>query len=253
MDFKPYLQEISLRKDAIESTDHFPFNIPAIREMPVIRFHEDVTFIVGENGSGKSTFIEAVAQFLGLSKEGGSEHTTQIESKPDSMLFKYLQGSRSYRRPRESFFLRAESLYNVATYLENVYEHEKDKFKKIYGVDSLHECSHGESFLAIMANRLGGNGLYIFDEPEAALSPTRQLSALSLIDGLVRKNSQFIIATHSPILLAYPNASIYQFDENGIRKITYEESEIFTVTRSFLNNHQYMVERLMSSNHDSPA
>lgn len=241
MDFKPYLQEIAIKDGSIDSFDSYPFNIPAIKMMPAIKFHADVTFIVGENGSGKSTFIESLAQWLGLSKEGGSNHS-QVEEKPGPSLSSYFKGSRSYRRPSDYFFLRAESLYNVATYLDEVGEVAKN-----YGVKSLHECSHGESFLAIMANRLSGNGLYIFDEPEAALSPTRQLTALSLIDNLVKKNSQFIIATHSPILMAYPRAKIYQFDDMGVSEINYEDSEQFRITKSFLNNHETMMQNLLRS------
>lgn len=245
MDIKPYLQEIGLKRDTITSNDDFPFNIPAIENLPVMKFHRDVTFIVGENGSGKSTFIEAVAQWLGLSQEGGSNNI-RLDTRNDSSLSNHLWGAKGYRKPLDYFFLRAESLYKVATHLEDIYENQRGRFAQIYGVNSLHECSHGESFLAIMANRLGGNGLYIFDEPEAALSPMRQLTALSLIDGLVHKNSQFIIATHSPILLAYPNAFIYQFDNTGVKQISYEETEAFTITKSFLNNHQSMMELLIS-------
>lgn len=137
-----------------------------------------------------------------------------------------MQGARGYRRPSDHFFLRAESLYNLATYLDGL----EGGLNQAYGVNSLHQCSHGESFLAIMANRLRGNGLYIFDEPEAALSPTRQLTALSLIHELVKNNSQLIIATHSPILLAYPNTLIYQFDQTGVKRISYEETDTFTMS-----------------------
>jgi len=243
MNFKPYLQEIGLKEESIESFAHYPFNIPAIKMMPVIKFHADVTFIVGENGSGKSTFIESLAQWLGLSREGGSNQS-HLEERPDLSLSDHLRGSKSHRRPSDYFFLRAESLYNVATYLDEIYKRDGGTSKN-YGVNSLHECSHGESFLAIMANRLGGNGLYIFDEPEAALSPTRQLSALNLIDNLVKRNSQFIIATHSPILLAYPNSKIYQFDETGVKEVNYEDTEQFIVTKSFLNNHKAMIKSLL--------
>lgn len=246
MDIKPYLQEVGLKKETIKSFDDFPFNIPAINKLPVIKFHKNVTFIVGENGSGKSTFIEAIAQCLGLSQQGGSKNNTRLEAKNDSQLSSHLRVAMGYSKPLDYFFLRAESLYNVATYLEGIYGNDRGLFSQIYGVNSLHECSHGESFLSVMANRLGGNGLYIFDEPEAALSPMRQLTALSLIDGLVQKNSQFIIATHSPILLAYPNAFIYQFDEMGVKQVSYEETDPFMVTRSFLNNYRSMVEMLVT-------
>lgn len=213
--------------------------------MPTLRFHRDVTFIIGENGSGKSTLIEGIAQWLGISKEGGSLHS-QVTEKADIRLSDHLKGSRGYKRPTDHFFLRAESLYNVATYLDEVYEN-RGSFANNYGVESLHECSHGESFLAILGNRLGKNGLYLFDEPEAALSPTRQLTALGLIHNLVQQNSQFIIATHSPILLAYPNASIYQFTQNGIEKVSYEETEPYMVTKSFLNDYKYMIRTILNA------
>lgn len=243
MEIKPYLQEVSLQTNRINSYENFPFNIPAIKNLTKMTFHNEVTFVVGENGSGKSTFIEAVAESIGLSQEGGSRHV-KVESKASSALANHLLIVKGYRKPKDYFFLRAESLYNVASHLDSVYENERAKFAQIYGVNSLHECSHGESFLAVMASRLGGDGLYIFDEPEAALSPSRQLTALTLIKNLVNKNSQFVIATHSPILLAYPNAVIYQFDEIGVRQISYEETEPFTVTKSFLNNYKFMIDRL---------
>lgn len=125
---------------------------------------------------------------------------------------------------------------------------DKVKFQELYGVESLHQCSHGESFMVTLSKKLKGNGLYLFDEPEAALSPTKQLAALSLIDKLVQNNSQFIIATHSPILMAYPNATIYQLDNSGIKSITYEETEHFMVTKYFLNNYRETVQRLLSDN-----
>jgi len=240
---KPYLQQIGLKSETITTFNDFPFNIPAIKNLPIIRFHRDVTFIVGENGSGKSTFIEAVAQWLGLSKEGGTINT-RLSERIDSSLSNHLRGARSHHRPSDYFFLRAESFYNFATHLEDLYANDLKGVMDNYGVKSLHGCSHGESFLATMANRLRGNGLYIFDEPEAALSPTRQLTALSLIDQLVEKNSQFIIATHSPILLAYPRAYIYQFDETGVKRIDYEETAHFNITKSFLDNYKSVLQKL---------
>jgi len=205
-------------------------------------FHPDVTFIVGENGSGKSTLIEAIALHLGLGIEGGSKNVQVNTHNNASKLFEYLASMKSFRKPADYYFLRAESYYNVATYLEEI--DEKGYVEKAYGVKSLHECSHGESFMATLTNRLSGGGLYLFDEPEAALSPARQLAALTAINELVRANSQFIIATHSPILLAYPSAIIYQLDEDGIRQIKYEETEHFMITKYFLNNHQEMTRML---------
>ncbi|MBB6126837.1 AAA family ATPase [Mucilaginibacter lappiensis] len=244
MEAKPYLQQISLKRESVPSFDVYPFHIPAVKEMSSMVFHPDVTFIVGENGSGKSTLIEAIALHLGFGIEGGSKNMQTKTHQNASVLFEYLNSSKSYRKPSDYFFLRAESFYNVATYLEEV---DKGKIQQNYGVSSLHECSHGESFMATLTHRLSGNGLYIFDEPEAALSPARQLAALSAIHELVQANSQFIIATHSPILLAYPNAVIYQLDEDGMRKINYEETEHFRLTKYFLENHEEMTRMLMGN------
>lgn len=248
MEAKPYLQQISLKRESVPSFEQYPFDIPVIRKMTSIKFHADVTFIIGENGSGKSTLIEAIALHLGFGIEGGSKNVQTKTHQNASVLFDYLTSAKSYRKPSDYFFLRAESYYNVATYLEELDKEEYVNYNYVkdnYGVNSLHECSHGESFMATLINRLSGNGLYIFDEPEAALSPARQLAALSAIHELVRANSQFIIATHSPILLAYPNATIYQLDGEGMRKVKYEETDHFMITKYFLNNHEEMIRTLM--------
>lgn len=248
MEAKPYLQQISLKRESVPSFEQYPFDIPVIRKMTSIKFHADVTFIIGENGSGKSTLIEAIALHLGFGIEGGSKNVQTKTHQNASVLFDYLTSAKSYRKPSDYFFLRAESYYNVATYLEELDKEEYVNYNYVkdnYGVNSLHECSHGESFMATLINRLSGNGLYIFDEPEAALSPARQLAALSAIHQLVQANSQFIIATHSPILLAYPNATIYQLDGEGMRKIKYEETDHFMITKYFLNNHAEMIRTLM--------
>jgi len=247
MDPKPYLKEVQLRRELIESFEEYPFQIPSIRNLTSLKFHPDVTFIVGENGSGKSTLIEAIALSLGFGMEGWSKSAQFHTHDNFSPLANFIKGIKSFRKPSDHFFLRAESFYNVATYLEEAYAQDPKGLKKFfdqYGVKSLHECSHGESFMITLTKKLKGNGLYIFDEPEAALSPSRQLAALSVIDQLVQENSQFIIATHSPILLAYPNADIYQLDDSGIRKVSYEETEHYMVTKHFLNNYQQMSEIL---------
>ena len=209
MDSKPYLREIQLMNNAVPSHDVYPFDIPAIKNLSSLYFHPDVTFIVGENGSGKSTLIEAIALGLGFGLEGGPKSIQTITHNNVSPLFEYLKLIRSYKLPKDYFFLRAESFYNVATYME---EFNDPKYLKGYG-GTLHGRSHGEAFLAVLTEKLKGHGLYIFDEPEAALSPERQMAALVAIDQLVQKRSQLIIATHSPILLAYPNSIIYQLDE----------------------------------------
>jgi len=239
---KPYLRSISLDRESIETFDTYPFNIPSIKLLESLSFHEDVTFLIGENGTGKSTLIESIALCLGFSLEGGTMNV-QLETHDNaSPLQDHIRISKSFTKPRDYYFLRAESFYNVATYMEEM------GYLQGYGGKSLHHCSHGESFMATLTHKLRGKGLYIFDEPEAALSPNRQLSALVQIDQLVKKNSQFIIATHSPILLAYPNATIYQLGEEGIKEVAYEETEHYTTTKNFLDNHQVMIKALLEEN-----
>jgi len=239
MEAKPYLQEICFERDIVPSFHSYPFNIPAISSLSTLKFHADVTFIVGENGTGKSTLIEAIALSLGFGIEGGTKNVQFQTHNNGSQLFKYLKTVKSFKKPSDYYFLRAESFYNVATYMEEV------NYLVGYGNKSLHTQSHGESFMAALNLKLKGNGLYIFDEPEAALSPSRQLEALAIINKLVSKQSQFIIATHSPILLAYPNATIYQLDDSGINKVKYEDTEHYMVTKYFLNNHHEMMKLIL--------
>lgn len=236
---KPYLQQIALKRDEVPSFDAYPFNVPAIKNLKTLTFHPDVTFLVGENGSGKSTLMEAMALGLGFSPEGGTKNF-QLSSADDlSPIHEYLRISRSYLKPTDQYFLRAESFYNVATYMDQV------GYLGGYGGKSLHARSHGEAFMALLTIKLRGDGLYIFDEPEAALSPNRQLQALRAIYDLVKDGSQFIIATHSPILLSYPGAKIVQLDQSGLSEVKYEDTEHYSVTKMFLNNHQGMLQHLL--------
>jgi predicted ATPase len=237
---RPYLQNVSIKPDALIDFDTYPFSIPAVRELGTIEFHADVTFFVGENGAGKSTLLEAIALALGHGHEGGTRNVQMRTADSVSPLHESLRLARSFRKPRDGYFLRAESFYNVATYMDEV------GYLDGYGGHSLHKQSHGESFMALMTHKLQGHGLYLFDEPEAALSPNRQLAALSAIHQLVQDESQFIIATHSPILLSYPNAKIFQFDGSGITEVAYEDTEHFAVTRDFLNNHSRRLAQLLA-------
>jgi predicted ATPase len=231
---KPYLRSVSIDPRADIDPGRYPFNIPAVRELGVLAPHPDVTFLVGENGAGKSTVLEAIAVALGLPAEGGTRnvHRVQQETSPLHGVLRLVKG---WRLPRSSYFLRAESLFNVFTYLDQLGPGSPP---------SLHLRSHGEAFMDVMQG-FHGDGLYLLDEPEAALSPNRQLAALVLVDRLVKEGAQFLIATHSPILLAYPNAKIFSFDGTGISETAYEDTEHYAVTRDFLNHYPRRLEQLL--------
>jgi predicted ATPase len=234
LDAGGFLQLVMLLRDRVPSFKRYPFSIPAVRELHALELHPKVTFFVGENGSGKSTLVEAIAVAAGFNAEGGSKGFNFATRRSESELHEALQLVRGVRREQDGFFMRAESLFNVATQIEEL-EIRLDG----YGGKSLHNQSHGESFIALATNRFRGNGLYIMDEPEAALSPSRQLALLKLIHALVeKKRSQFIIATHSPILMAYPNATIYHLSPDGIVPIAFEETEHYRITTDFLANRE---------------
>jgi predicted ATPase len=242
-----YAIEVRLKRDDVPSFDAYPFALSAIRELDVLPLHPRVTFLVGENGSGKSTLLEAIAVSCGFNAEGGTKNFRFDTRKSHSDLHEYLRISKGIRRPKDGFFLRAESFFNVATEIERLdSEGLGPRVIDSYGGKSLHEQSHGESFLALMMNRFGGNGLYFLDEPEAALSPQRQLAALARIHDLALADSQFVIATHSPILMAYPDSVIYACDSEGIRPVQYEETEHYRVMRDFMVNPKRMLDVLLA-------
>lgn len=235
-----YIKGIYLHGDY--DLDRYPFNIPAVRhleKMDNLTIEKPVTFFVGENGTGKSTLIEAIAVAMGFNGEGGSRDFFFSTQDTHSELCDYLTISKSVW-PKDGFFLRAESFYNTASYLE------QNSTLARYGGVSFHEQSHGESFLTLALNRFEGNGLYILDEPESALSPQRLMSLLVVIDELVKNNSQFIIATHSPILMAYPDADILEFSERGIQKVGYRETEHYKITKQFIDMPERMIKLLLS-------
>lgn len=242
----PFIRAIRLKRDSVASFKEYPFSIPAIRNLRELRLPGPVTFLVGENGAGKSTLLEAVAVAFGFNAEGGSKNFRCSTRPSHSALHAHLRLVRAPERPRDGYFLRAESFYNVATAVEE-YE-----VLPAYGGRSLHVQSHGESFMALVLERLRGTGLYLFDEPEAALSPTRQMSLLVAIHRLVKLGSQFLIATHSPVLLGYPGSTIYLFTERAITRVPYTETEHYSITKSFLNNPETMLRELLSEPADVP-
>jgi predicted ATPase len=244
---KHYLLSAQVLWDRVKDRSAYPFSLPAVANLHDLEFHPKVTFLIGENGSGKSTLIEALAVAWGFNAEGGSKNFNFGTFSSHSDLYKTLRLAKSVRRAKDGFFLRAESYFNVASNIEAL-DAEPSLGPPIinsFGGKSLHKQSHGESFFALLENRFRGSGLYILDEPEAALSPTRQMSMLVRMHALIAENSQFIIATHSPILMSYPDSWIYQIGPKGLERVAYEDTEHFEITRNFLNRHENMLRQLL--------
>ena len=204
--------------------------------------HPKVTYLIGENGSGKSTLLEAIAVAAGMNPEGGSSNFAFSTRESHSPLADAIRLVRGSRRPRNDFFLRAESLFTAATYLDGL---DDQRSLDAYGGRSLHEQSHGESFLAVLINRLGADGFYVMDEPEAALSAQNCLTCLRRIHELVKAGSQFVIATHSPIVLAYPDATIYACGQDSLSEVRYEDADPVTLTRGFLDDRARYLRQLL--------
>jgi len=242
-----YLLRVKLLREKIEDFNKYPFSLDVIRQLDSFDLHPKVTFIIGENGTGKSTLLEAIAAAYGFNPEGGSKNFRFSTRSSHSDLFKYIRLVKNYRRPKDGYFLRAESYFNVGTDIEKLDEEPfgGPPIINSYGGKSLHEQSHGESFFSLMKYRFGGHGLYILDEPEAAISPTRQMAMLSIMHELINKQSQFIIATHSPIILSYPDADIYEIRKGKLYKSSYEETEHYNITRDFLNSPELFLETLL--------
>lgn len=242
-----YLSSVRLRRELPEGS--YLRGLGPVRylmEGGVLELDRPVTFLVGENGTGKSTLLEGIAVACGFNPEGGTRNFNFSTRATHSELGEYLTPARK-RYPRDGFFLRAESFYNVATNIDELDEAPSFSPRLIdsYGGVSLHRQSHGESFLALVRNRFGGEGLYLLDEPEAALSPARLLTLMGEMDQLVKADSQFIVATHSPILMAFPKARIYELSEKGVRPVEYRETEHYQLTKRFLDNPERMLRYLL--------
>lgn len=248
----PYLLSVKYLRDQVPDAKRYPHKLPAFRDFNELEIHPNVTFFVGENGSGKSTLIEAMAVAAGLNPEGGTFNFAFSTRESHSDLYQYLRLSKSLISIEQAFFLRAESFFNLGTEIERLDKEPGSAIPIIhsYGGISLHEQSHGESFFALFKNRLKEPGLYFLDEPESALSPTRQLQFLVILNDYITKGAQFIIATHSPILLAYPRSKIFLLDAEGIRETPYQETEHYKVTRGFLNNTNRSLEELFKEEVD---
>jgi predicted ATPase len=235
------VRSVVLKRDEISDFNVYPFSIPAIRDLDELALDPHVTLFAGENGSGKSTLVEAIAVAAGFNPEGGSRHVTVSTRPSHSALHKHLRLVRGTKRPRTGYFLRAESFFNVATYIENLHD---PQIAAVYGGVPLHERSHGESFIALLKHRFGPNGLYVLDEPEAALSLRGNLALMRRMHDLIAEGSQFIISTHSPILLGYPGAKIYVMSDDGLAEVPYERTEIVELTRSFLDGREQFLHHL---------
>ncbi len=262
-----YLQSISLKPGAKNQSD-FPFNLPLVKNFDQLEFHSPVTFFVGENGSGKSTMLEAIGAGVKLATVGGDDverDRTLDHARALGRRLKFSWASKTHR----GFFLRAEDFFNFARRLQAMTKELQDLADSFdqdytgyalglakgaalgqrralierYGED-LDANSHGESFLRLFQSRFVPGGLYLLDEPEAPLSPQRQLALMALLKEMVAQEAQFIIATHSPILMAYPDARIMSFDDHPVREVEYDNVEHVSLTRAFLNNPQSFLRRL---------
>jgi predicted ATPase len=232
------IRAVSLERDGVDAS-RYPFSIPAIRSLTTLELDPGVTLFAGENGSGKSTLVEAIAVAAGFNAEGGSRNMQHATRESHSPLHERLHLVHDGRGMRDGWFLRAESFYNLATHVEQL-------GVAGYGAVPLHEQSHGESFLSLLEHRFFGHGLYILDEPEAALSVRGLLALIRRVHDLVAEGSQFVVSTHSPILLAYPGARVYALDEHGIAETPWQETDVVELTRSFLADRHRFLHHLLA-------
>ncbi|WP_375106426.1 AAA family ATPase [Lysinibacillus fusiformis] len=241
-----YLKSCKVLQNTIPNKQMYPFNIPSLQDLQELEFPTNVTFFVGENGSGKSTLLEAIADRCDFNTAGGGRQNLYEVHKAESSLGEFIRLS-WMPKISNGFFLRSETFYQFASHIDLI---EDPRRYNAFGGKSLHHQSHGESFLALFMNRFKGKAIYLLDEPEAALSPTRQLSLLKIMKDLEHE-AQFIIATHSPILLGYPNATIYSFDNGEIETIRYKDSIHYIVTKRFLDAPQTILSELFDEERES--
>ncbi|MEC0209162.1 AAA family ATPase [Paenibacillus ehimensis] len=232
-----FLKSLTILKEKVPNHREYPFSLPFVKNNHVINFFANITFFVGENGSGKSTLLEAIAYQCGFNTAGGGRNNNYYTEASEAALGNYVRLS-WLPKITNGFFMRSESFYQFATHVDEICAQDS------YGGRSLHRQSHGESFLSLFKYRFGHRGIYLLDEPEAALSPARQLSFLSILKEL-SGTSQFIIATHSPILLGYPDAQILSFDHSPLSPIKYEDTDHYQITRRFLENRNKMLKELL--------
>jgi predicted ATPase len=256
MAIKPNVHTVRLHRTRIAGRSTYPFTVAAIAAFDALKIRERMLFLVGENGSGKSTFLEALALAMGFGPEGGtfnlsfSTRPSPKETTPDEPLLEFADALAisKTKRPRDGFFLRAESFFNVASAIDRLDAASAGGglISDSYGGGSLHDRSHGESFMALAMNRFGPGGLFILDEPEAALSATRQMALMARMNDLIVADidTQFIIATHSPILLAFPNAQIVSFDGGRMHEIAYRDTDPYVITRRFMEHPETMLRTL---------
>jgi predicted ATPase len=248
----PLLKTITAKSLDLVDNNQYPFSLDIIKNLKKISFPTQVTFFIGENGTGKSTLLEAIAYHAGFGPEGGSKNISFKTSVDDAYIGVQNLAEHlvlSWRqKPKDGYFFRAETFYNIANHLDYLNRECGGGAYNSYGGKSLHNQSHGEGFLSFFQNRMGKGGFFILDEPEAALSPQRQLSLLLIINQLCKDfNTQFIIATHSPILLAYPEATIYSCNDHHLKKVTYTETSHYQITKDFLNNTELYLQKLFSN------
>jgi predicted ATPase len=242
------LKKITLLRDRVDDWETYPFSVPTIRALEELSLKSRICFFTGENGTGKSTLLEAIAVHYGFGREGGTRsfmHSTTESNHSIDPLTRALRLAFD-KRTGKGYFLRAESFFNAASYIDEI------GVTQFYGGKSLHERSHGETFFTLLELKFQRNGLFLLDEPEAALSPQRQLAFLVLIHDTLKKykDAQFIISTHSPVLLGFPKAQIVSFDEGRLHEIGYEETTPMQIVRRLVNDHENFLQELFA---ETPA